>query len=242
VRLIELFEQRRIGPTHGSVSSSIPLRKPSGPQWTESELETELVEQLDFSSRVHDIVTQPGIRYEVGGRSRLYTPDVFVELWPDRSGGWSYFLIEVKRAAEVEKWRAENGAKIVAATDWCGRNRSQFRIMTEKEIRTPHLRNARRLSTLVGHLPDDWALAAIRSSIDAGSTKASAIIEELVASDHDEAEVRDQLDRAVVNRFLRCDLALPYDDDAVVTRSDTHGHEYNDRDPIIRLLMGADSR
>lgn len=241
MRLVQLFEQRIIGRTHGSVASSIPLKKPSGPQWTESELETKLVEQLDFSARVHDIITQPGIRYQEGAKDRLYTPDVFIELWPDQEGSWSYYLVEVKRSAELSAWRRDNKTKIAAAKEWCAHHHAQYRIVTEREIETPHLRNARRLNTKVGRIPDEEILDALKSLVRSGPSRAFDLIEALVDEGLNEPDVRDALDAAVANRHLGCDLSIPYDDNAQIRRADPLGREYNDRDPIIRLLMHADS-
>ena len=241
MRLVQLFEQRDIGKTHGSVASSLPLTKPSGRQWTESELETKFVEQLDFSSRVHDIVTQPGIHYRDGDDERRYTPDVFVEILPDQAGSWSYYLVEVKRAEELPRWRAKNRRKILAAHDWCERHHASFRIVTEKEIETPYLRNARRLRPMVDHLPDAEILDALTAVIGPGRVKTSDLITKLVEGGLPEPDVRDALDASVANRLVACDLSRLYDDDAIVEKPDPYGREHNDRDPIIRLLMLADS-
>ncbi len=56
VRLKDHFEQRKIGAVYGSMRSRVPLRTPSGSQYVESALESDLLEQLNFTSGVYDLL------------------------------------------------------------------------------------------------------------------------------------------------------------------------------------------
>ena len=141
----------------------------------------------------------------------------------------------------MPRWRAENAGKIAAALEWCERHKASFRIVTEREIETPYLRNARRLRPAVGGYPDVEILSALRSLIGEGEAEVGDLVAELAREGLPEPEVRDAIDVAVANRLLAYDLARLYDDRAILARADPRGREYNDRDPIIRMLVRADS-
>lgn len=234
--MVSRFEQRHIGPTHGSIAALVPLRTPSGPQQTEASLETDLVEQLAFSAHVNDIITQPMIRYTIANRERRYTSDVLVELLPDEHGLWSYFLIEVKPKKMVDGWREESAEKIEVATLWCTQHDAEFRILTEKQIRTPFLDNVISLKMHIGRLPDPGIFADVVVALAAGSSTVAGIIGRLRAEGSSEPDVRLAIEQGVANRMLGADLSAPFDDMAILLQYPHQGH-----DPIIAMLMSADS-
>lgn len=95
-----------------SFSSRIPLTTPSGPQWTESELEAELVEQIAFSPGVYDIITQPILLYPGSdGKERRYTPDIAVQLYASGDGARPSALASQRAPAQ---WPRTTTDKLVS--------------------------------------------------------------------------------------------------------------------------------
>jgi hypothetical protein len=234
------FRQRKLGPTYGSFSGLVPLRTPSGPQETESKLEKELVAQLNFSPIVADLITQPIIEYEQDGRPREYAADIFVSLW-----FWSierprYYLIEVKREQDLKDNQAKYAPKFAAARDWCSQNFASFRVVTEKEIRTPYLRNTSLLGCHIGLEPDDRHFNAVLAILRQGARSVAELIPLLASQGIGEPDARETIEICVANRILGCDLTKPFGDDSILNEGliPPGSHPY-DRDPIINLLWHA---
>jgi hypothetical protein len=219
--------------------SRLQLRTPSGPQWTESELEAELVEQLNFSLHVVDIITQPIIRYVAGGKEHQYTPDVLVELNPDESGSPRYYLIEVKRKKNLADKYAEFQEKFAAARECAARNFGEFRPITETEIRTPYLFNARFFNRYLGALPHASETALIVDIVTAGATTAGALIATLRLTLGSEAAARLAVERAVANRLVACDFSQTFNDASILTNAVSGKPNNHDDDLILRLIRLA---
>lgn len=121
----------------------------------ESALERDFVTLASFLAPTASITAQPvTLRFPDGQKVRRYTPDFLI-----RSDTRSGELIEVKYAADLASnaHRLEPG--FAAARAWaCGQGIT-FRVVTEREIRTPLLENAKRLRPLRDS-PMDEVLAA----------------------------------------------------------------------------------
>ncbi|WP_296706765.1 TnsA endonuclease N-terminal domain-containing protein [Rhodoblastus sp.] len=241
MRLISLFEQRPIGKTYGSIRSRIPLRTPSGPQLTESELETELVEQLNFSTRVIDIITQPIIRYKKGDLDRRYTPDVVFEVYPDATRTWRYYVIEIKKEADLRINKAKYEEKFAVGRDWCAQNFMNFRVIAEKHLRTPYLRNTRLLSQQFRREPDHNHLSALLSVTAGAPTRIADAINAMIRAGFNEPLCRETIERAVANRFVECDLSIPFTDDSILFTADVNLADSTDRDPILKAIRTAET-
>jgi len=240
VTKIANFRQRSIGKTFGSFASRVPLRTPSGPQNTESQLETELVIQLNFTPIVKDIITQPIIEYERAGKLIEYAADIFTCLW-----FWSIehpcaYLIEVKRQADLDQKKDEYAPKFAGAREWCALNGAEFRIMTEKEIRTPYLHNAKLLGRHVRQFPDRLHLEAILRLLRDRPKSTAELLPLLRAEGIEEPDARDAIEKAVANRDLGCDLSKKFDDDTLLDQGvvPNGAHPY-DLAPITKLLRFA---
>ena len=70
------------------------------------------------------------------GKSRQYTPDVFVE-YADHEPG----LYEIKYAEEVSKNRKKYEERWDAAREWATRNGAEFKVLTETAVRTARKEN-----------------------------------------------------------------------------------------------------
>ena len=239
--LAEQFEQRTVDTTMSSFSSRIPLTTPSGPQWTESELEAELVEQIAFSPGVYDIITQPIIRYPgPDGKERRYTPDIAVQLYAAGDDPSTRYIIEVKRSADIEANREKYATKFQAAQTAAEQMGASFRILTENEIRTPFLKNTR----LLGHhlkisLSDDEVEQALRLGESQPKTIAEAI--KFLAGRIGELDAREAVEKLVVYRMIHCDLSLPFSDQLPIAFRKMHAMAAPREDPILRLIRDSSS-
>ncbi len=175
------FEQRKIGPTYGSIRSRLPLRTPSGPQFVESALESELVEQLAFADGIHDIMTQLVIRDAEGEKKRHYSIDVAVQLQSSQGGHPLRYLIEVKRARDLAERIDGYRDKFAAVRLFAEEVNATFRIMTEAEIRTEYLVNTRKLARRKGTVIGGESLAIIMGALGQGPLDVVSVIEILVA-------------------------------------------------------------
>lgn len=109
----------------------------------QSSLERDWLLVLDFDPTVRRIVEQPfSIFYKVNGQERRYTPDVLAEhASPD--GVNKTVVYEVKPREELSANWAKYKTRFKVAVRRCREEGWRFKIVTEKEIRTPLLDNAR---------------------------------------------------------------------------------------------------
>lgn len=237
--LSELFNQRVIPRKHTSIRARVPLRSPSGPQETESQLETDLVVQLSFSPRVYDLITQPIIEYvDPAGQSRRYTPDVYVELYPDADGDVRYYMLEAKMADDLQENWSDYQLAFDAARAWCATNHAQFRIVTDREIRTEYLTNAKFFTRFVDLDPDSAAMDMIWSLTEAGATTVANAISAMREAGINEPDARTAIERAVANFYIACDLTAPFTD-ASVLFVNVEMPQSNKLDPIISLIQAC---
>lgn len=153
----------------------------------ESPLERDLLTIVDFDPMVVAIHDQP-VKVpwtDEGGKAHKYTPDVLIRfdprfLPPTES---EVILVEVKRAADVQKCDERDRAKHAAAARYCEERDWRFRVLTETQIRVPYLRNARFLRQYRGFEPskDDWL--AVHGAVSGRvATTPDAVLDELLKS------------------------------------------------------------
>lgn len=141
---------RNIPLRHSSVAGIVPSRKTNQLHKFESTLERDLIALLEFDHTVQAFEEQP-VRIEYQGETGKlcsYTPDVLVQYRSDRPPGmWCKpRLIEVKyRATLWAEWPMLR-PKFRAAVRYAALRGWEFKILTEKEIRTHYLKNVRFLA------------------------------------------------------------------------------------------------
>lgn len=131
---------RSIGPSKTSVTGRVVTDKNTRPQPAESSLEQDFLTLLEANADVLRYSVQPLTLQWINdqGRRREYTPDVLVEY---RSRPLRLF--EVKPRAVLRRdWdqlrpRFRQAMAVARANGW------HFKIVTDEEIRTPYLANAR---------------------------------------------------------------------------------------------------
>lgn len=143
-----------IPKNYRNVTGIAAASKAGGAAQFESTLERDFLSLLEFSPEVKTIDPQP-VRVEwldARGHKRIYTPDVFVEFI--ESDGKTPWLCEVKYRSELrEKW-AELRPKFKAAFHFAKEQGWRFKIVTEREIRTPYLANVHFLIVFRRSIPD----------------------------------------------------------------------------------------
>lgn len=145
---------RTIPKNYRNVTGIAASSKSGGAAQFESTLERDFLSILEFSPEVKSFDPQP-LKIEwldANECKRSYTPDVFVEFIENT--GKLPWLCEVKYRSELqEKW-AELRPKFKAAFHFAKEQGWRFKIVTEREIRTPHLANARFLTSYRRTIPD----------------------------------------------------------------------------------------
>lgn len=129
---------RKIGQTYRSVSGKRASAKTGDLQAFESTLERDLITLLDFDTDVARYQVQPVTIYYENTR---YTPDVAVYFLEELRR--KPILYEVKYAAELLEKQDVFKARFNAATEYAANNGYEFKVITEKEIRTEKLYNAK---------------------------------------------------------------------------------------------------
>jgi hypothetical protein len=130
---------RKIKPSFRSITG---FHGASGQEF-ESSLEKDLLILLQFDTEVDYYESQPlVISYtDSSGVAHTYTPDLLVHYKPGTAK--SPLLCEVKYRAEYREKLAELRPKFKAAFRFVKTNGLRFRVMTDREIRTPYLTNAK---------------------------------------------------------------------------------------------------
>lgn len=138
-------EAARIVPVNRrSVTGRSPSVKMRRMVSFESTLERDLFDRLEFDFAVVSYQEQPcSISYRSRGYDIAYIPDALVTFASSEQRKPA--IIEVKWSEDLAKNGHEYEARFRAAKDYAGEKGLEFMVQTEKEIRTPFLRNAKLL-------------------------------------------------------------------------------------------------
>lgn len=143
----------------------------------ESSLERDLIILLDFDADVSELREQPfSVQYRENDRWRRYTPDLLAR-FERGANSLETVVFEVKHRDELRaNWRhLENRFRM--AYRHCKASGWRFRIVTEREIRTPLLDNARFLRRYRGMERDRLICDQLRFTFKAlGETTPQALL------------------------------------------------------------------
>jgi hypothetical protein len=204
---------RKVPPNSTSLTGQVAGRKSVGSADSESTLEHDLLTLLEFDSAVDRYEVQPvRIDYvDENGRARHYTPDVLVH-YRNRSDEdpRAPLLAEVKpRAVLARDWK-DIRRKVRAARAYARENGWHFRVLTEKHIRTPYLRNARFLLPYT-RLESDAAMEALLTQrlSELGAATPDALLASVYWAPENRAMLLPSVWRLVGIGRIDCDLGLP---------------------------------
>jgi hypothetical protein len=182
---------------------------PSGPVEHESALERDFVTLTSFTEPTVSITSQPvTIHYFDGRTRRRYTPDFLVIGARRRTE-----LIEIKYDADLRNNQERLQPAFAAAKAWALERCGTFRVVTELEIRGPHLTNAQRLLPL-RHVPLDPERSA--SLLAATRSQHSATIGSVLAAVPGDSISLSTLWRLIARGSLRADLSAAISFDTAI--------------------------
>jgi len=139
-RLVSSAPVRKLKNSRRALTGKVNLEA-GGVAGFESSLERDLLIVLDANPKVLRVQEQPFTLTHVhGGRVRRYTPDVLAEFDRDEIPTVVY---EVKPLESLRDEWQELRPRFKAAVAYCRRRDWQFKIVTERHIRTPYLQNAK---------------------------------------------------------------------------------------------------
>lgn len=141
---------RKIGVSRFYMRGYVASRKGLPSQQAESLLEHDFLTLLEYDPRVERFVAQPfTIEWnDKNGKRRKYTPDVIVKyscLAQFHEPWLKTTIFEVKPRNKLKEDWDELRPKFRAAIGWAKEFGCTFHLVTEQEIRTPFLQNARHL-------------------------------------------------------------------------------------------------
>ena len=145
---------RKIPKNYLGVTGSFASRKNGQMGGFESLLEKEYMLLLDFDESVESFEEQP-VTIPVPGVARGYTPDVLVRFRADPATGQirASLLTEIKHSDDLKKNAEKYAPKFAAADQYAAERGWEFRLTTEKDIRTPRLSNLKFLREYRNILP-----------------------------------------------------------------------------------------
>lgn len=149
---------RKIPKNYRNVTGIAAHAKADGPAMFESTLERDFIALLEFDPAVETFEVQPLTLdwSDSDGKPRRYTPDVLAT-FNTPQGHRSKTLYEVKYRDELRNDWSELRPKLRAAVHFAHTQGWRFKIITEIEIRTPYLDNAKFLLPFVRQGPAEEA-------------------------------------------------------------------------------------
>lgn len=179
----------------------------------ESTLERDLLDLLEFDYMVDRYEVQPlTITYEnKQGRTCTYTPDVLVTYRRDlaESKNLPHQLYEVKYRADYREKFSELKDRLKAARRFAKEKEWEFKVLTEREIRTPYLWNAQFLLPYRDiEFDADMTVKILGQVRKLGDTSPEAVIESLANNDYMRASYLRELWYLVATKQVDTDLML----------------------------------
>lgn len=200
--------RRKIPNNAFSVTGRVASRINKRMIQTESNLEYDLCVLLEFNydENIASFEEQPVEIYykDAAGKEHKYTPDVQVSY---HQGGARSYLAEVKYRKDLFKNWKEIKPRIKAGRAYAKAENMDFIIITEKEIRTPFLGNAKlliqykKLSLNLEHIVK--MIAELKKTKE---TTPALLLNSLSPDKWKQAELIPVLWHLIANRKIKCDL------------------------------------
>lgn len=169
----------------------------------ESSLERDWLIALDFDPSVRVIREQPfSIQYELDGQMRRYTPDILAESI-SVDGRALVTVYEVKPLDELRNDWHRYKPRFRAAIRHCRTKGWKFKIVTEREIRTPFVTNAKFLRRYRAVKPQPLIAEQLLYTLKAlGETTPQALLAAAYLPEEKRMAAVPELWRLVVNRQI----------------------------------------
>lgn len=176
---------RKIPKNYRNVTGIAAHEKANGSAMYESSLERDYLTILEFCPEVDKYTVQP-ITLEwqdSNNKSRSYTPDTFVLFKKNVDQGDKPWLCEVKYRSDLaENWH-ELRPKFKAAIRFANAQGWRFKIMTEVEIQTTYMTNARFLLRYRNSIPGAGIMALLDEQLKKFKESTPSILVKAVFQD-----------------------------------------------------------
>lgn len=175
----------------------------------ESSLERDWLLALDFDHRVSTIQVQPfSLRYQHQGVMRRYTPDVRADFAD--SAGTTTVVYEVKPWEELHANWTMYRPRFKAAVHHCRSQGWRFKVMTERQIRTTLLDNAKFLRRYRGLSEQASVEQQLLYTLRAlGKTNPQALLAAAYWAEESRMAALPMLWKLIATRHVAADLHAP---------------------------------
>jgi hypothetical protein len=143
--LMEIMKRLRPRPNYASLSGALfALEKQIGAHF-DSPLARDYLITLDFNSSVYSFTPKPiKVTYMFEGKAHICEPTVLVHFRRTAENTVPQpQLVDIRSQRELRLHTAENQERFAACAKECNSRGWQFTVLTEAEIRTPFLSNAK---------------------------------------------------------------------------------------------------
>ena len=201
---------RKIKPSYTVVTGAVSSCNGEHDSEFEGPLEWQflILLEFDWNNEIDCFETQP-LKIHYGktqrGRQRSYTPDVLVHYRDDRPPS----LFEVKPRYYLFKNWQELKPKLRAGIHYAKNHGMRFKIITDKEIFTPFLDNARFLRSFKTQSPPSEDIANLIGTLSqTGPTTPKALLSNVTSDIWRQAALIPTLWYLVANRYIDTDIYM----------------------------------
>ncbi|WP_300320763.1 TnsA endonuclease N-terminal domain-containing protein [Idiomarina sp.] len=180
----------------------------------ESTLERDFLTIIEFDTNVQSYDVQPVSIFWIDekGKRRTYTPDVLVEFQAGKCSfsRFDVILCEVKYRSELQRKWADFKPKFKAAIKYAKLKGWRFKLVTEDEIRTPFMENARFLLPYLSEsLDESHEALLLEQLISLRECSVDALIKSIFNDKWAQAELIHSLWWLIASRRVSTDLNKP---------------------------------
>lgn len=206
---------RKIPKNYRNVTGVASHKKATGRAMFESTLERDFLTLLEFDPAIEDFEVQPVTIqwFDESDKQRTYTPDVLAHF---HNASRRTTLYEIKYRSELSELWPELKPKFRAARKYARNQDWRFKIITEKEVRTDRLKNAKFLLPFIKKGPAaeadmnllDDAINALKRSTPKG------LLEHIYRDEWNRARLLPTLWYLIGTRQIEMDLDRPINMDS----------------------------
>ena len=180
----------------------------------ESSLERDFLLLLDFALDVECYEEQPVtiVYHDAQGRRRTYTPDVLVRYRtdPPQARHPKPLLCEVKYRDDLRQHWVEYRPKFRAAGRYAHQHGWRFRLVTDRDVRTPYLDNVKFLrSYQMRPIHEADRIRLLAALVALGETNPASLLHALSPDRWQQAQLLPTLWQLIATRQLHADLSHP---------------------------------
>jgi hypothetical protein len=204
---------RRIPKNYRSVTGLVASNDVSQLTAYESSLERDCIKHLIFNKNVARHEEQPvTISFICDGRKYSYTPDLLIAYRKDAGPAkdWNPLLAEVKYRSDLVKDWLKLKPKFHAARRYAAERAWDFTVITDREIRTPYLKNITLLLECRKHPTDEAVTNVLLDALDSlGDTNPDTLLRSVSQDSLTRATMIPTLWQLVADYRIGADLEKP---------------------------------